>query len=186
MSISTLPNGQIIVPRADWGARHSPGRKPMAKAATKVFIHHTTIDPVGGAKGYDGVLTPSDDPCRDMRRLEDVLEARGLAPGYSYVAHTSGVLLEGAGKMVGAHTGGHNSEGYGFAVMGNFDTHQPTLAQLLAIARGINLLRLDGSLVSDLSKIEILGHRDTKATACPGANMYPLLGWIRLFAMGGN
>lgn len=111
---------------------------------------------------------------------------RGLAPGYSYVIHPSGVVLEGAGRMVGAHTARHNSKSYGLSFMGNYDRHQPTLAQLVAAARTINLLRLDGALVADLGGIAILGHRDTKATACPGANIYPLLNWIRWFAHMGT
>lgn len=177
----TAPNGYTLVTRAEWGARHSAGRSAMAKGQREVNIHHTVIDPAGPG-GYNEVLEPTDDPCHDMRRLEDVLNARGLAPGYSYVIHPSGVVLEGAGKRKGAHTGGHNSHSYGISFMGNFDLHSPTLSALVAAARTINLLRLDGSLVRDLSSITIQGHRDTKATACPGANVYPLLRWIRWFA----
>ena len=185
MTIRTLDNGYILVPREDWGARHYAGRTPMPRPVSEVVIHHTVIDPEG-PEGYDSDLDPTDDPCDDMRRVENVLRARGLAPGYSYVIHPSGVVLEGAGRMKGAHTAGHNGRAYGLSFMGNYDRHDPTLAQLVAAARTINLLRWDKALVSDLGGVSILGHRDTKATACPGANLYPLLNWIRLFAHQGT
>jgi len=178
-------NGYTMVPRGDWGARHSPGGRSMRRPVSNVYIHHTVVAP-SGPEGYDSDLDTSDDPCGDMRKLETILNARGLAPGYSYAIHPSGVVLEGAGKRRGAHTGGHNSDGYGIAFMGNYDNHQPTLAQLVAAARTVNLLRMDGSLVRDLPAVNIVGHRDTKATACPGANLYPLLKWIRWFAHVGT
>lgn len=179
MAITTTDQGYIFVPRKDWGARHSAGTKKMASGRNKVFIHHT-------------VTVPSGDPCRDMRTVEDVLHQRGLAPGYSYVVHPSGVVLEGAGQMVGAHTGGHNSEGFGISFIGNYDRDTPTLASLIAVARTINLLRLGGNLTPNLADIDIIPHRSTKQTACPGANMVQpvlmgstALNWIRLLASRG-
>jgi hypothetical protein len=168
----------LFVDRATWGARRSAGRKLMPRQVRAVYIHHTVIEP-SGPEGYDSDLDPTDDPCADMRRTESVLHARGLAPGYSYVIHPSGVVLEGAGRMVGAHTAGHNASSYGISFMGNYDRAQPTLAALLACARTINLLRLDGALPADLARLTIGGHRDTKPTACPGANLYAVLGPLR-------
>lgn len=69
----------------------------------------------------------------------------------------------------------------GIVLIGNFDRQQPTLASLVATARMINLLRLNNKLVTDLRDLKILGHRDTSSTACPGANLYPLIPTIRQF-----
>lgn len=178
MAITTLENGYVLVPRADWGARHSAGTKKMAKGRRKVFIHHT-------------VTNWTNNPCQDMANVEKILHQRGLAPGYSYTVHPSGVVLEGAGHMVGAHTGGHNSEGFGFALIGNYDKLSPTLIQLVNIARSINALRWVGYITADISQLEIIPHRATVATACPGANMMAkingktMLEWIHHFVEQG-
>jgi len=179
MTITQLDNGYILVPREDWGARHSPGRTPMPRPVAEVNIHHTVTAATG-------------DPCGDMRVVENVLNQRDLDPGYSYTAHPSGVILVGAGEMKGAHTAGRNSVSYGISLIGNYDNQQPTLAQLVNVARTINLLRLGGRLVPDLADLVIQGHRATKATACPGANMVePNLNgasgidWIRWFVATG-
>lgn len=175
MAITQLDNGYILVPRKDWGAKHSAGRKKMPKPVGEINIHHS-------------VTSVRSDPCTNMRIVEDVLNSRGLAPGYSFCVDPSGVVLEGAGSMVGAHTAGRNSLSYGICLIGNYDQMQPTLAQLVNAARTINLLILGGA-VSNNPKIQ--GHRATKATACPGANMVNNIngrtgiGWIEHFQRTG-
>lgn len=180
MTITTLDNGLIIVPRADWGARYSAGGRELKRGITEVNIHHTVTDPQGD-DDKAGFLDPSDDPCLDMRKLEAILQSRGLAPGYSWVVHPSGVLLEGAGNRAGAHTGGRNSVSYGISFMGNFEQDQPTLAALVAAGRLLNLLRLDDRL-AELGNVTIQPHSATKATACCGHNLREALPWIRWFA----
>ena len=66
MAITSLPNGFIFVPRADWGARHSAGRKAMPKGITEINIHHT-------------VTTVRSDPCLNMRNVESVLHQRACS-----------------------------------------------------------------------------------------------------------
>jgi hypothetical protein len=151
----------------------------MSKGIKEVNIHHT-------------VTKPTNDPCADMRQVEVTLHRRGLAPGYSFTAHPSGVILAGADKMVGAHTSGRNKLSYGISLIGNYDEMQPTLAQLVNIARTINLLRLTGHITSDLKQLKIQGHRATSATACPGSNMVNKnlnnasgIDWIRWFVATG-
>lgn len=171
----TTENGYVFVPRADWGARHSAGRSPMPAQVDEIYFHHT-------------VTRPSGDPCADMRSVESVLHQRGLAPGYSFVFHPSGVVLEGAGFNKGAHTDGHNSRGYGFSFIGNYDEQPLTLAQLIAASRTVNLLRLSGRLAPDLAKIAMKFHREIKPTACPGAHAVnvgdgrSVKDWVRWFA----
>jgi len=162
-------NGYTFVDQATWGARHSAGRRPMPRPVSQVWIHHTVTAPTG-------------DPCADARQVEDVLASRSLDPGYSYLIHPSGVVLEGAGRNVGAHTAKQNSRSYGLGFIGNYSAYQPTLAALVAAARTVNLLRMDGALVAPLVDVGIGGHRDVKATACPGDHLYPLIRYIRWFA----
>ena len=179
MTVTMLENGYVLVPRADWGAKYRAGNITMRPLRSKVFIHHT-------------VTPATSDPCGDMRLVERVLNSRKLAPGYSFTVHPTGTILEGAGKMVGAHTAGHNSEGYAFSFIGNMDKEHPTMPALVNVARTINIMRMTGQLVPDLAQIQILAHRDVKATACPGSNMVnkningkSALEWIRWFAEQG-
>lgn len=163
MTILSQPNGFIFVPRADWKPRHpiAKNHPKMAKKREKIFIHHT-------------VTNPTPNPCADMQALEGILANRkpSLLPGYSYVVHPTGIVLEGAGEYVGAHTGGHNSEGYGISFMGNFESRDHlTLIALVNAARTINRLRWVGAVTPDLSRLQIIPHRATKATACPGNNI---------------
>jgi hypothetical protein len=141
----------------------------MPKPVSEVNIHHT-VTPVTA------------DPCKDMRLVEQVLHSRNLAPGYSFCVHPSGVILEGAGGMVGAHTAGRNARSYGISFIGNYDEQQPTWAALAAAGYLIRVLQFTGFIVPELHKVTIQGHRAWKATACPGANLAPRMDAIRWFA----
>ena len=164
-----MPEKVLVVKRDQWGAKYSAGRKAMPKPVAEVNIHHT-------------VTPATDDPCADMRTVERVLQSRDLAPGYSFCIHPSGIILEGAGGNVGAHTAGRNSRSYGFSFIGNYDNMQPTWAQLAAAGYLIRVLQFTGFIVPDLATVTIQGHRATKATACPGANLAPRMDAIRWFA----
>ena len=186
-----LPNGYCFVNHADWSKRQLGGRGSRGgpvlqkKGVTDVFFHHS-VTSVSGDPALAGTRDPSDDPCKDARLIEDIHASRGLLPGSSYLIHPSGVVLECAGDYIGAHTENHNSSSKGICLIGNYDIQQPTLAQLVAAARTINLMRAGGQLAGDLSKIKLMGHRDSKSTACPGANFYPIIGFIRKFAADNN
>lgn len=159
----------LVVKRDQWGARYRAGTKDMPKPVAEVNIHHT--------------VTPATaDPCKDARLVEQVLHTRGLAPGYSFLVHPSGVILELAGGKIGAHTQGRNSRSYGISFIGNYDKEQPTWAALAAAGQLIGVLQFTGFIVSNLADVTIQGHRATKATACPGANLAGRMDAIRWFA----
>lgn len=155
-----LDNGYVLVNRAEWGAQHNDrylSRQLLPKGIRSVFIHHS-VTPV------------TSDPCRDMRVCENALHANGYTPGYNYCVHPSGVVLEGAGHRVGIHTKNHNSSSVAVCLLGNYDVDQPTLAQIIAITRTINLLRVSGILnLTDANQIQ--PHRAVFPTACPGVNV---------------
>ncbi|MCA9080061.1 MAG: N-acetylmuramoyl-L-alanine amidase [Planctomycetaceae bacterium] len=66
----------------------------------------------------------------------------------------------------GAHAGSrdYNQYGIGICLVGNFEDHPPTPAQLAATSRLIALLRREFALTDQ----QILRHQDLKPTACPG------------------
>ena len=69
-------------------------------------------------------------------------------------------------QLHGAHAGDneHNQHGIGIALVGNFEKHSPTAAQLAAIKRLVGTLK--GAY--GISGEKIIGHSEIKATACPG------------------
>lgn len=74
-------------------------------------------------------------------------------------------------QMHGAHAGvgEYNQQGIGVVLVGNFEEHPPTAAQLAAVKH------LVGSLAGQyqITGERIIGHGDVKATECPG-KLFPL------------
>lgn len=69
-------------------------------------------------------------------------------------------------QMHGAHAGNddYNQHGIGVVLVGNFEDAPPSGAQLAAVKRLVGVLRAEYGL----SAANVVGHRDVKATACPG------------------
>jgi len=151
--------------REQWGATVPQSRVGMPKV-NMVFIHHT-------------VMASSGDSVRDMKAIENVGRSRFGIFSYSWVIMPNGDVLEGAGHKRGAHTGGNNSKSFGIAFHGNFQTQEPTKEAIAACCDLIKFLKAGGILYKS---VRILGHRDVKATACPGNNLYNAIPTIRLFS----
>jgi len=153
-----------LLTRADWGATYDVNQRPaMALPVRKAFCHHS-------------VTNATTDAAADMRFIEHIDIGRFGYPSYSWVIHPTGVVLEGMGTHVGAHTKGNNSTSFGICLIGNFENDTPTDAALEACATLLAARIAQGHLTADF---ELGGHRDVFATACPGANLYPLIGQIR-------
>ena len=127
------------------------------------MVHHTVV-PYGG------------DPGAYMRRMQAARPDLGLEVPYSFVVMpgaTDNDAVIGVGRgwsRTGAHTIGYNDTAYGVAFAGDYTDVAPTAAMFAAV-------RLIGSYMD--APEETLGHRDTYATACPGAATYPLLGELQ-------
>jgi hypothetical protein len=151
-----------IVSRKEWGARQPMPATKAQVPATELWLHHDAIGsaPAGAA-----------DEALRMRRLEGIASSRfgsGHTVSYTFAVMPSGAVLEGHGvDRRGTHTKGHNTAGRGIVWAGNYETMQPTAAQIEAtgvlIAFGYkqrwwNVTKLTGP------------HRAVRATACPGDN----------------
>lgn len=152
-----------IVSRAGWGAT-APRGGPMPLPAREVWLHHS-VTPV------------TVDPAADMRVIERVGVQRFGRFSYSWAVHPTGVVLEGAGVTIGAHTGGRNSTSFGIVLIGNYDDLSVTDPQMAATADLIRWLMATGKLLPGTYPTG--GHRDLKATSCPGARAYPRIGELR-------
>ncbi|MEM8874333.1 MAG: peptidoglycan recognition family protein [Planctomycetota bacterium] len=61
----------------------------------------------------------------------------------------------------------YNQRGIGICLVGNFDNKRPTPAQQAALTKLVAYLMHEHNIPAS----NVIGHRDTKPTACPGRNM---------------
>ncbi|WP_432888565.1 N-acetylmuramoyl-L-alanine amidase [Kribbella sp. CA-245084] len=181
----------LMVSRKRWGAderlrSHNGAACARPKYTTTVlaaFVHHT-------ADRNDYTRTQVPAMVRAMYAYH--VKSRGWCDlGYNFLVDRFGRVFEGRYggaqlPVLGAHTASYNSNSFGVAVIGNFEKAAPPAAMLESTARVIAwkldanyrspqaTIRLDGSSLHTVS-----GHRDTKATACPGTQLYNKLGWLR-------
>nr|WP_307026766.1 FG-GAP-like repeat-containing protein [Streptomyces canus] len=193
-----------IITQAEWGASTdydgTPGYGTEIKAAV---IHHTGMD-------SDNTLSCADSRAR-LRSIQQEHFTRGYYDiGYNFVVDKCGQIFEGrSGGMdlpvTGAHDIGFNTNTVGISYIGNYESARPSKAALDAIARivawkfgmygidptgKVTLVSgsdagIDGNKVAKGSSItlpRVFGHRDTNATACPGANLYAKLPRIATLA----
>lgn len=158
-----------IVARAQWGARRGDGQHAAPLPADEVWLHHSvTIAP--------DLVPPFADDYAAIRTIERIgAERFGQAYGFPYTFAITPAGLVFAGHDIaktGAHTAGHNTRGRGICLVGNYEETKPPAPMLDALvwllrhghAQGWwRSPRLDG------------GHRDVKATACPGRHAYALI-----------
>ena len=181
----------LMVSRKRWGAderlrSHNGAACARPKYTTTVlaaFVHHT-------ADRNDYTRTQVPAMVRAMYAYH--VKSRGWCDlGYNFLVDRFGRVFEGRYggaqlPVLGAHTAAFNANSFGVALIGNFEQAAPPAAMLESTARVIAwkldanyrspqaTIRLDGSSLHTVS-----GHRDTKATACPGTQLYNKLGWLR-------
>ena len=180
-----------MVSRKAWGAderlrSHNGKACARPKYTTTVhaaFVHHT-VD----RNDYTRTQVPA--MVRAMYTYH--VKSRGWCDlGYNFLVDRFGRAFEGRYggaqlPVLGAHTGGFNANSFGVALIGNFEKAAPTRAMLERTARVI-AWKMDANYRSPLATIvlggsrlhTVSGHRDAKATACPGAQLYNKLGWLK-------
>lgn len=103
--------------------------------------------------------------------------------GYHYLIRKNGRIEMGRPEhLVGAHASGHNKNSVGVALAGNFNLGEPTTMQMESLISLVNYLAEKYDL--DLrARGVVVGHRDVNNTACPGANLYSRLEYVRSLGM---
>lgn len=187
-----------IVSRTVWGADELISTWQPEYAAPKKFVIHHTVTSDGGT-----------DPAATIRAIQ-YYHAVTLGwgdIGYNYLIDPSGLVYEGrkgGDAVIGAHVardatcnqsrfGGGNVEvnfnpgTVGIALLGNYETNQPSQAAIDALS---NLIAEKGALngiqpagASDFLGMSalpnVVGHGDIDCTLCPGQNLNTLLPQIR-------
>lgn len=170
--------------RADWGANESwMTWTPEYAPVKKQIIHHTVTsnsdpDPAATVRAiyYDHAVT---------RQWGDI--------GYNYLIDQQGRVYEGRRGglgVIGGHAMGWNTGSVGISALGNFETAEVSAAmysafvELTAALSNYFHINPNGSDYFTYSggsgyPANFLGHRDTYATACPGAKLYARLPQLR-------
>ena len=87
--------------------------------------------------------------------------------GYHFVIRAGGAIERGRPEnTIGAHAGpAGNGDSIGVVLTGNFEYDKPTEAQLDSLVWLITQY-----LEPKYGKLQVMGHKDVMATACPGKN----------------
>lgn len=165
-----------VIQREEWGANYGDGASWRDLPATESWLHHSVTSESGANASWNQDV-------RDIRAIDQIgYERFGWTYGfpYTYGITPSGRIFAGHNiSKMGAHTSGHNRQAVGIVFVGNYEQRHPTAAQKRACAWLLNHLHGQGWLtINQLTG----GHRDTKATACPGINAYNSIGEINHMA----
>jgi hypothetical protein len=191
-----------IITRAQWGADESLRLRacpsgPQSTGAPKVaFVHHTVT---GNSYG------PGDSAAIVRSIYAYHVQGEGWCDvGYNFLVDQYGQIFEGryggvANAILGAHTGGFNTDSFGVSMIGTYDSATPSAALQASLAkliawklslsyanpRGQTTLTaaaFSGSRYPTGTKVTfnvISGHRDADLTACPGNAGYAILPSLR-------
>lgn len=169
-----------VMHRDDWGG--GPVRRGYIVPHQQfrgLVIHHTVT--IVKDWDSDGIVMGDLDDLANHQRYLQVVRQADLGPEVPYswtiAPHPDPkrcTILEGRGwGRTGAHTAGLNSSRYGVAVIGNTSSTPITPAVVSAI-------RFLGAWLADQPTVKATtGHRDHKATECPGATMYAALNQVQ-------
>ncbi|MBM9432327.1 peptidoglycan recognition protein family protein [Flaviflexus equikiangi] len=168
-----------IYSRTEWGAKYRDGVADRSAFVGRLdkWAHHTVT-----AQLSEGATVAQE--MAQMRAIEAVGQSRfGAGMSYTFLVFPSGRVYQGVSiSRLSYHTGqGRNANSVAICYPGNYETHQPTKSQLDATAE---LLRYGEEKKWWTQRKIDGGHRDLKATACPGRNYYGKIGAINLAAAG--
>lgn len=164
------PLALSIASRASWGARYPDGDLTLTGLAVEVFVHHS----VTAQLSPDASIATE---AEQMRALESVGQSRfGTGISYNVVIFPSGRAYQGVSwNRRGTHTGGRNSTSRSICFAGNYETNQPTTAQISTAAA----IYREGKQRWWTQDAPLRGHRDVSQTACPGRHLYARIDDIR-------
>ncbi|XP_053597824.1 peptidoglycan recognition protein 1-like [Microplitis demolitor] len=153
-----------IMSRQEWNARNVSGHELLWTRPTPyIVIHH------GGILHY----------CYDIKECSLIVKSyqdlhidtnKWIDIGYNFVIGEDGNIYEARGwDYIGAHAPGFNTQSIGISIIGDFSHFQPNKNALKALD---NLIAC-GVLLNKISpNYQVIGHRQSRVTACPGEVFY--------------
>jgi hypothetical protein len=156
-----------FVSRAEWGARFAAGSGARPIPTSEAWLHHsaTLTLPVDAAFEAE---------CEQMRRVEAIGQQRfGAGFSYNLAGFPSGRMYVGCGvRRIGTHTGGRNTRALGIVLIGDYSANSVPDPLREALVECMRFAHAQGW--TDRPAFDG-GHRDLKATACPGEHAYRLI-----------
>ncbi|MEM9887070.1 MAG: N-acetylmuramoyl-L-alanine amidase [Bacteroidota bacterium] len=154
-------------------------RTPAPNSVSHLIVHHSAG--VNSANDWAAVVRSIWDFHVNTRGWDDV--------GYNWLVDPNGVLYEGRGAdLIGAHFCGANTGTEGICLLGNFTNITPKQAAVDKLVQFLAWKSCSESLypidrvrhnASGRNLLQVSGHRDGCATACPGDAFYPLFDEVR-------
>lgn len=137
-----------------------------SRAWKRILVHHSA--------GKDGIAAD-----RDAIRRQHIEVNGWLDIGYHAVIEQVGpavIALPGRPEtMHGSHCPGHNTTALGICVVGNFELEEPSEKHVEALIGKL----AEWCAEYGIPVAAIHGHRDFRATLCPGQKLYVRLPSIR-------
>lgn len=143
---------QPVITRPDYeayggwtvGASHN-----MTKPIARIIVHH------------EGSVSAEGGSAVAIHRYHRSIGWAAI--GYHFIIERDGAIREGRPmSKVGAHATGYNADSWGVCLIGNLDIAPPMAAQVASLTQLLQWLR------GKHPGIEIVGHGELMATACPG------------------
>ncbi len=153
-----------IIPRTVWtrGQPRWQFSKPM-NGVSRITVHHDANNALG-LSGQGPI----------MHRLNSIREAhlrRGntwVDIGYHYIIDPDGRVWEGRPLNIeGAHVAETNDHNLGIMLLGNFEQHRPTEAQITML----DTFLAEQMHTHRVSLPRVFTHMELKDTKCPGLNL---------------
>jgi hypothetical protein len=167
-----------VIARKDWGAlpltKHTEKVSPSKRSM--VVIHHSVTSEGKTRKDVEKILRQIDKQHRGQ-------DWGGI--GYNLVVDFEGRVYEARGlNQLGIHASGVNTKSYGICYIGD-GRKGITEKGIQGIKDAVMIVQKNSN-----KKLQVVGHKDTKATACPGPKIYKLITDkqfdIKLGATGGS
>ena len=195
---AAAPGLPTVIRRAQWGADESIRKgAPSYSATVKIgFVHHTDTSNVYTAAQSASIV-------RSIYAYH-VLSNGWSDIGYNFLVDRYGQIFEGRyggldRPVIGAHTGGFNTDSFAGSLIGNFTASTPPAAMISSLERlfawKLSLTYRDPYRNDYLTSAGggtdkwpvgqnvafhvIAGHRDAGNTTCPGDVVYNMLPRIR-------
>ncbi|XP_077461508.1 N-acetylmuramoyl-L-alanine amidase [Stigmatopora argus] len=152
-----------IIPRCQWRANAHKGPPiPLTLPLRSLYVHHT-YEPSQPCLSFSQCS-------QDMRAMQHFHQGfRNWSDiGYSFVVGSDGYVYEGRGwNLLGTHTRGHNSLGFGVSIIGNYTSALPSRHAMDLLRHRLTRCAVDGGRL--VANYTVHGHRQmVNYTSCPG------------------
>ncbi|XP_013114626.1 peptidoglycan-recognition protein SB1 [Stomoxys calcitrans] len=152
-----------IKPRSSWGAVAARSPVRINGAVDFVIIHHSD-NPNGCSSeaACQRLIKNIQSDHKGRRNFSDI--------GYNFIIAGDGNVYEGRGwGYQGSHAPRYNNKSIGIVFLGNFESSKPS-DEMLQNAKDLIAQAVSSGYLKE--NYTLLGHRQTKATSCPGTALY--------------